>query len=781
MKKLILRIVAMLFSLIIFGVAGGLIWLNSHEDETETAVLKALAAQLQTDAHIEKVTLDLWSDFPYVSLRLDHIWLMGSTGTSNDTLLRANEIQLRCSAWHLLQGEYQLKAVTISDAELMVRSNTQGAWNTAFWKEGDSKESGANFAIERLSLNRCKIDVDGTRVFVPEASISGTWQAPVLTYSIEGSVQELGFPSFEKSVPGFSLAMQGTWDRETGFLQANLSECQWMDAAWNGDIQLDDDGWACAGTFSQLPVMELAPWLDLPPPWNTFQTNALGSGDVSYDDGVFRAKTELNSMDWSIELNETETEPAAGTGEAAIWVKHEGEKWRVDFPKLRIVSPGIKWSGEVAAFNPMSGSFIATGKGELDFEMQDYLQNELVEGWPESGWGTWDGTVERNGRGIWSANGSWAAHEWMGQWAKKPWAMEATGIISTHVLEVQKFDFTWNNNPCTGSLNWEDALLYQAGDPIRASIAIHAEEWQLPASSDTSAIALTSLLLPRGSEIQWNLTADRVHSGSWTIDDVDAEGSLAALTWRLKRFRSKTLGGTLAGDGQVLFLPASNQAIIEWHPTIEHCSLPFLFQSFSNFNQSTLRSEHLQGEISVSGSLKFDWNHTVAWQPQTFEMLATVKIANGELRKLEAFENMANYLRENRMMAPLVDPDDLAKRLALVAFEPLESPVYISNQSVHVPDIQIRSSAMNISLNGVYRFDGALDYSVGFAMRDLRNSREDEFGKIEDDGLGHQFFIAMGGTVDEPKYSWDRTAQREHRKSNFQREKDLLRSLFNRH
>jgi hypothetical protein len=84
MKKLLIRILVTLFSLIIFVVAGGLIWLSSHEDETEAAVLKALAAQLQTDAHIEKVTLDLWSDFPYVSLRLDHIWLMGSTGKSND-------------------------------------------------------------------------------------------------------------------------------------------------------------------------------------------------------------------------------------------------------------------------------------------------------------------------------------------------------------------------------------------------------------------------------------------------------------------------------------------------------------------------------------------------------------------------------------------------------------------------------------------------------------------------------------------------------------------------
>ena len=62
---------------------------------------------------------------------------------------------------------------------------------------------------------------------------------------------------------------------------------------------------------------------------------------------------------------------------------------------------------------------------------------------------------------------------------------------------------------------------------------------------------------------------------------------------------------------------------------------------------------------------------------------------------------------------------------------------------------------MNINLEGSYAFDGDMDYTLGFAMRDLRSTEEGQFGPIEDDGLGQQFFIQMHGNVASPDYRWD--------------------------
>ena len=181
--------------------------------------------------------------------------------------------------------------------------------------------------------------------------------------------------------------------------------------------------------------------------------------------------------------------------------------------------------------------------------------------------------------------------------------------------------------------------------------------------------------------------------------------------------------------------------------------------------------EHLTGAFDASGSVQLDIDDAFNWKSQDLDVLGSATIRSGEIGNLEAFQEIANYLRSNRLMAPLVDPDDLALRLKHVEFEQIESPIYISSGTVQLPHTDIRSSTMNITLEGEYRFDSSIDYTLGFALRDLRAASESAFGNITDDGLGHQFFVSMTGTIEDPAYCWDREAQKNHRKENFQRGK----------
>jgi hypothetical protein len=87
---------------------------------------------------------------------------------------------------------------------------------------------------------------------------------------------------------------------------------------------------------------------------------------------------------------------------------------------------------------------------------------------------------------------------------------------------------------------------------------------------------------------------------------------------------------------------------------------------------------------------------------------------------------------------------------------------------------------MDIDISGGQTWAGSLDYTLGFALRDLRNSREDAFGSIEDDGLGHRFFLTITGPYENPTYSWDREAGKNARRERFEAEKSALRELFGR-
>jgi hypothetical protein len=110
--------------------------------------------------------------------------------------------------------------------------------------------------------------------------------------------------------------------------------------------------------------------------------------------------------------------------------------------------------------------------------------------------------------------------------------------------------------------------------------------------------------------------------------------------------------------------------------------------------------------------------------------------------------------------------------------EPVSQRVDIRGEAVWLPMTVIQSTAMNVAVEGTYGFDSAIDYTLGFALRDLRATASDGVGLMEDDGLGSQFFLRMHGPVDAPEYSYDREAAKAHRKDAIQAEKDRLREAL---
>ena len=85
---------------------------------------------------------------------------------------------------------------------------------------------------------------------------------------------------------------------------------------------------------------------------------------------------------------------------------------------------------------------------------------------------------------------------------------------------------------------------------------------------------------------------------------------------------------------------------------------------------------------------------------------------------------------------------------------------------------------MDVSIEGTQSFSGDIDYTLGFALRDLRDNKQGEFGNIEDDGLGNMFFLGMRGTLDEPEYYYDRSAHKAHRRKGLSEEAQRLRDAI---
>ena len=94
------------------------------------------------------------------------------------------------------------------------------------------------------------------------------------------------------------------------------------------------------------------------------------------------------------------------------------------------------------------------------------------------------------------------------------------------------------------------------------------------------------------------------------------------------------------------------------------------------------------------------WGLDGSWHPEDFTANLKMSILHGRLRGLEVFEDVADHLEGHRLIAPLVDPDDLRQRLRDIEFNPVSQFIDVRGESVWLPSTLIESSAMNVSVEG---------------------------------------------------------------------------------
>jgi hypothetical protein len=763
------------------AIGGGAIWLLQNEDKVEAAVLSAFSERLKTTAHIESIHLDIWSSFPHVSLILEDIYVLGS-GVHPDTLLKAPSLALDCNAWKLIQGQYELQALRLENAEIKLIPNRQGQWNTDVWQPSEDSLSPSLFAIDDLTIKSSIVTVDNRQIAIEEAVASLAWSNEILSATGFGQINAFTSADWSTSRPlKWEAAM--TYDAEAKQLDVSVEKADWINASWAVQLAYQASNLTIEGEAQNLTLNEVLDLAELPSPWDELKSDAEANGKWSWEEGVFKSNWQIDRSQWRV--------PFAGypgfeldlNASGKLWLKYENSRWRADLPALSIATNGIQWQGTVNDFLLDQGTFKAKGVGEIDWKAWDAMPSPVQ--WsgkrPQSGTASWTGTMAATRNNAWTIDADWTASDWLGVAKNTPWKFSGKGEINDNQLFTKDWSAEWDASRLTGSLTFPEPLEQLRNQTMRLECNIETDHWTFEATDSSSEVSLNleDLQLPAGADLTIQASITRLQYGLWAMENLEFSGQLAPERWSVKRLSATTLSGKMIGDASIDF-QSPEQAIVMAHPTFSGCDLHELFFAFKDFDQKTLRAEHLTGTFDASGSIQFEWPQNLSWQPNTLDVLGTVSIADGTLKNLEAFDDIADYLRENRMMAPLVDPHDLRNRLRYVALENLESAVYISKETVQLPTVDIRSSAMNISLEGAYGFDESLDYTLGFAMRDLRNTRNDEFGLIEDDGLGQRFFIAMEGTLDDPSYSWDRDAQKDHRRENLQREKELLKTLFRR-
>lgn len=206
-----------------------------------------------------------------------------------------------------------------------------------------------------------------------------------------------------------------------------------------------------------------------------------------------------------------------------------------------------------------------------------------------------------------------------------------------------------------------------------------------------------------------------------------------------------------------------------------------LFAEWNNFDQTVITSDNIRGQAAIQLNFKGPFDlYEEKIMKEKFDVTARIKITDGALVNVLAFKEITKSLKSSggTLVIPRSKIDEFESKLLNLKFDSFENEFTVRNGVITIPKMTINSNALDVNLSGTHSFENDIDYSLDFRFRELKGSQSSEFGDIIDDGTGFRVFLRMYGTIDYPKFSWDKEAKKAVKEEQMDQAKDDFKSAL---
>ncbi len=154
--------------------------------------------------------------------------------------------------------------------------------------------------------------------------------------------------------------------------------------------------------------------------------------------------------------------------------------------------------------------------------------------------------------------------------------------------------------------------------------------------------------------------------------------------------------GKINGKGALISNGQSQTIHADWKVTA--IDMKALLESFSNFDQSFITSDHLSGKATIWAETTIPMDASWKIRTQDLVVRSAVDMEDGRLVNLKTLEDFSRYIH-------LEDLKD-------IRFSRLRNYLKIENSKIYLPVMFIQSSAINLSISGVHGFDKSILYNL---------------------------------------------------------------------
>lgn len=719
------------------------LWLG--QDYLVGLFVRGLNQYLCVPVHARRLEVSALDQFPRLSVTLHEVTVQGSLPTDTAQLARARRLYCAFDAWDVLNGQYRIREITLTDARVHIRRNQQGIGNYHIICP-DTASSPPDDAPFRLALEGIRLE----RVAVVYEDAGRRQYMALRTTGAQAQVTIAG-PLVEVAVTGDALVRTVRLGPDDYVQQKQLQ----LRAAVRIDrqrqqltIQPSEIGvgparYSLAGTigYKRAPQLDLQceatgadvqSVLALLPPRLTRSVAGYRSRGQVYFGGTVRGE-------WSGARNPA-VQVQFGCREASFFhpkyrqavehvnlagtfsngAAHTARTAVLALRNVRGQLAGRPFSGELRLENFQEPQLALTARADVDLARAlRFFPVAAVQ------------SAQGEARLALQLNGPLRALR------VRPTARQASGQLTFQGVTLRLRDFRQPFTNLTGRLELRGADLAFSSvagrlgnSDFRTRGALHnvagwaansGQMLRLQATVASQLLDFNQLLYvyqpAKGAARAGQPAPGGLHVPATLALNVQTQ----ARQVRFRRLRGRQLRGTVRLQNQVFSSPGltllaaggqisvrgtvdARRADLLKASTVASCQqlpLDSLFYVFEDFGQQFITARHLRGRLTATAESDTYFDAHLAPLTQRLEAEVHATIHDGQLLNFEPLQRLS--LVANRAT------------LRHLRFAELRNSLYVQSRTVYIPQMDIRSNVRAASLirvTGTHTFDQQMDYHV---------------------------------------------------------------------
>ena len=779
--------------LVISGLVAMATYLYFHQDEIKHLVVNEINRNLKAPVSVRDIRVGMWRDFPMISLSFEGVSGNGSRDEDRETLFYAESLTFSFNLRDILQQRYIVREIVIRGGEFNLKYYGEGVYNYQIWRTSQDKESRpVSFHLRRILLRNTLVrfrDLPAEHDFqllarnlVARGDLYENGQDFQLKGGVDiHSMKAAGFVFLHQRKASLDVRFSNDFNQKRFSIQYGRVGIESMDFTAKGHVDYGKHILAFDFKGDRLRMEHLLAFLPavsaryvedygfkgnldfrLHLEGDYTRTPLALNASFRYGEGKIRHKPSSITVS-DVTIHGSFTNGGKPTAESCrlvldtLYAKFPTGTVDGSFSMANFRIPHIRYEGSVSADLAELQTFL---KLFPDCVLGGHLRSRLAfsHTFPSMRPRDW----QAGDLGMAQTRGFLQLKDFKLAFAGQK-ALVCDSLyadFSSKVLKTGAFVLKRGDMALQTRLFVENLLPYLllSRQRLYASATIKSPliDWDSlcaiwPAKDKTEKPAGTESEeserdLLRDLYVDVDLAVKRFVFPQSGVENLKTELHVMPEHITLENISFDALQGHFEGGAEMERRREGWQ--ISLRGKIDRMDVGAGFKAFDNFGQNQLTYKNIGGTLSSDFRLGLFYAASGRFLTDSLRLSAALSLSGGRLQNMESLKKIARFTGE----------DDLQD----IHFTDLHNIVEIREGCIRIPEMQVFSSAADLSFSGIHTFANEVDYKVTVELSSLlsrrraqRIKKEEEFGVVTGPNSRIRLPLRIRGVLPEVEVKYD--------------------------